>query len=216
VRVAHRDLKLENILLSGGRAVVGDFGLSRLLLVEASRASVSAMLGAVVGASDREPNHGTTTEALTTAPRSPAISSSISSSIDVTGQTGSLRYMAPEVWASETYSHKADVFSFAILAFELLSRERAYEAHLLTMEQVAQAVCRSGLRPTLPKRWPADLSELLARCWAQDADDRPDFAEIAVLLRQMKSRADSVPEGAPNELYAALAPPPILGCCAIS
>ena len=104
----------------------------------------------------------------------------------------------------------------SLIAFELLSRERAYEARLLTMEQVAKAVCRSGLRPTLPKRWPADLSELLARCWAQDADDRPDFAEITVLLRQMKSRADSVPEGAPNELYAALAPPPILGCCAIS
>ena len=36
--------------------------------------------------------------------------------------------MAPEVWAGGAYSHTADVFSFAILAFELLSRKRGRNA----------------------------------------------------------------------------------------
>lgn len=58
---------------------------------------------------------------------------------DVTGMTGSMRYMAPEVYGSENYTHKVDVFSFGILAYELLSRTRAYAENLLTMEQVGGA-----------------------------------------------------------------------------
>ena len=38
----------------------------------------------------------------------------------LTGQTGSLAYMAPEVYEKRQYNHKADVFSFGILAFEAL------------------------------------------------------------------------------------------------
>lgn len=56
---------------------------------------------------------------------------------------GSLRYMAPEMWNDEVYSHKVDVFSFAILAYELLSRKRAYDDNFMTMEGVARAVCYS-------------------------------------------------------------------------
>jgi len=42
--------------------------------------------------------------------------------IQLTGLTGSLLYMAPEVFRREKYNEKADIFSFAVIAFELLSR----------------------------------------------------------------------------------------------
>ena len=46
----------------------------------------------------------------------------------------------------------ADVFSYGILAWELLARKRAYAERLLTMDQVAAAVERSTtFRPPLPK-----------------------------------------------------------------
>ena len=38
---------------------------------------------------------------------------------DMTGETGSLRYMAPEVIMRKPYNHKADVFSFGIVAWEM-------------------------------------------------------------------------------------------------
>ncbi len=43
-------------------------------------------------------------------------------SFDLTGKTGSFMYMAPEVFDSEAYNEKADVFSFACIMSELFSR----------------------------------------------------------------------------------------------
>ena len=34
--------------------------------------------------------------------------------------------MAPEVYANEQYTHKVDVFSFGVLAYEMLAKKRAY------------------------------------------------------------------------------------------
>jgi len=203
VRVAHRDLKLENIMLSSGpsrpTAKVGDFGLSRLLVGDEFGRVSQALFS---------------TRSEPAEEASPERPSSVRSS-DPTGRTGSMRYMAPEMWKQEAYTHKVDVFSFAILAFEVLSRTRAYESHLLTMEQVAKAVCDSGLRPRLPKKWPRKLSQLLEACWAQDAKDRPEFAEISIQLAAMHEDADRIPEGQPNELLDALRYSSIASCCLV-
>jgi serine/threonine protein kinase len=43
-----------------------------------------------------------------------------------TGNTGSLRYMAPEVALSKPYSHKAEVFAFATLMWEMAAHERPF------------------------------------------------------------------------------------------
>jgi len=44
----------------------------------------------------------------------------------LTGMTGSLRYMAPEVALSARYNHKAEVFSFISLLFELLAHQKPF------------------------------------------------------------------------------------------
>ena len=38
----------------------------------------------------------------------------------MTGETGSYRYMAPEVFRHETYNEKVDVYAFAMIFYELL------------------------------------------------------------------------------------------------
>ncbi|XP_026393985.1 serine/threonine-protein kinase STY46-like [Papaver somniferum] len=101
----------------------------------------------------------------------------------MTAETGTYRWMAPEVIEHKPYDHKADVFSFAIVLWELLTGKLPYE--YLTPLQAAVGVVQKGLRPTIPKQTHPKLAELLEKCWQQDPSLRPDFSEIIDILRQI-------------------------------
>ncbi|KAK4261697.1 hypothetical protein QN277_004657 [Acacia crassicarpa] len=99
----------------------------------------------------------------------------------MTAETGTYRWMAPEIIEHKPYDQKADVFSFGITLWELLTRELPYS--YLTPLQAAVGVVQKGLRPTIPKSTHPRLSELLQRCWQQDPKDRPEFSEIIEILQ---------------------------------
>ncbi|XWS55131.1 hypothetical protein CRYUN_Cryun10bG0148500 [Craigia yunnanensis] len=101
----------------------------------------------------------------------------------MTAETGTYRWMAPEVIEHKPYDHKADVFSFGIVLWELLTGKLPYE--YLTPLQAAVGVVQKGLRPTIPKHTNLKLTELLERCWQQDPTIRPDFSEIIEILKQI-------------------------------
>ncbi|KAL1343176.1 hypothetical protein AAHE18_09G210400 [Arachis hypogaea] len=101
----------------------------------------------------------------------------------MTAETGTYRWMAPEVIEHKPYDHKADVFSFGIVLWELLTGKLPYE--YLTPLQAAIGVVQKGLRPTIPKNTHPNFVELLERSWQQDPTLRPDFAEIIEILQQL-------------------------------
>ncbi|KAL9275839.1 Serine/threonine-protein kinase STY46-like protein [Drosera capensis] len=101
----------------------------------------------------------------------------------MTSETGTYRWMAPEVIEHKPYDHKADVFSFGIVVWELLTGKLPYD--YLTPLQAAVAVVQKGLRPAVPKNTPPKLAELLERCWQQDPALRPDFSEILEILQKI-------------------------------
>ncbi|XP_020084027.1 serine/threonine-protein kinase STY46-like isoform X2 [Ananas comosus] len=98
----------------------------------------------------------------------------------MTAETGTYRWMAPEVIEHKFYDHKADVFSFGIVLWELLAGKLPYED--LTPLQAAVAVVQKGLRPTIPKDTHPKLAVLLEKCWQQDPALRPNFSDILEIL----------------------------------
>ncbi|KAJ0440190.1 putative dual-specificity kinase TKL-Pl-4 family [Helianthus annuus] len=111
----------------------------------------------------------------------------------MTAETGTYRWMAPEVIEHKPYDHKADVFSFAIVLWELLTGEVPYS--YLTPLQAAVGVVQQGLRPTIPKQTHPKLAELLECCWRHDPTLRPNFTEILDKLKHLAKEVGNGGEG---------------------
>jgi len=94
----------------------------------------------------------------------------------MSGETGSLRYMAPEVAEGLPYNHKADVYSFGIILWEMNAGKRPFGG--LGRDSFYEQVVYGGSRPLLSKKWPSDLNKLISECWSVDVSTRPTFGKI--------------------------------------
>eukprot|EP01042_Synura_sphagnicola_P000002 gene2-2_t len=101
----------------------------------------------------------------------------------MTGQIGTYHWMAPEVISGTMYTGKADVFSFSIIMWELLTRQTPYNG--MNPVQIVAAVCNASLRPTLPPDGPPALNALIEECWSKDPSKRPAFQAILPRLAQI-------------------------------
>jgi serine/threonine protein kinase len=105
---------------------------------------------------------------------------------EMTGYTGSLRYMAPEVVQRRPYSEKADVYSFGILLWQLAKDRTPFKG--LGRDEFVQRVVIGGERPKLDKAWPAAFSSLLKACWDHDPMQRPAFNRILLDLAALSQQ----------------------------
>jgi len=91
-----------------------------------------------------------------------------------TKAVGTPMYMAPEILGGEKYALSSDVYSYAFVLWEMVTREVPYGK--LTPWEITKGVCEEGLRPEIPEECP--FQELIAVCWSSDASKRPTFTKI--------------------------------------
>ncbi|KAI9032135.1 hypothetical protein DFJ74DRAFT_324043 [Hyaloraphidium curvatum] len=154
--ILHGDLKSLNVLVDGMRAVITDFGLSRVR-VEVSKST------------NRTGN----------------------------GMQGTPGFVAPEMLAGETLKPPADVYAYAMLCYEVVSKGKypfddlnnvaavcppaladRSQCSSANRSQIVYKVAIEKIRPTRPAGVPDAMWALMERCWDQDPACRPDFVEI--------------------------------------
>ena len=104
---------------------------------------------------------------------------------ELTGETGTYIYMAPEVIKSQNYDSRADVYSFGVLLCELVTCTEPFQPHNSTGIQIATAVADKGFRPKVPDDVHAGMRAIIEMCWQQDVENRPQFPAGVESLEHM-------------------------------
>ncbi|XP_020226031.1 dual specificity protein kinase zakA [Cajanus cajan] len=99
---------------------------------------------------------------------------------DMTGETGTLGYMAPEVLNGNPYNRKCDVYSFGICLWEIYCCDMPYPD--LSFSEITSAVVRQNLRPEIPRCCPSSLANVMKKCWDASPDKRPEMDEVVSML----------------------------------
>mmetsp|Transcript_18314 Transcript_18314/g.34792 ORF Transcript_18314/g.34792 Transcript_18314/m.34792 type:complete len:165 (+) Transcript_18314:112-606(+) len=114
--------------------------------------------------------------------------------------TGSVRYMAPEVFKGELYNEKCDVYSFTVLLWEMLTCKRPYSKVAVDYDKFVKRVLVIGDRPSLPRAWSKRLREDLFKFgWHTDVSKRLGIRKVENILRNLNG-LEVCPEGAGHQL----------------
>ncbi|CAD7696214.1 unnamed protein product [Ostreobium quekettii] len=113
---------------------------------------------------------------------------------------GTPHWMAPELLRSEHIDEKADIFSYGVILWEILTGELPWEG--MNPMQVVAAVGFNNRSLPVPTAGDPFLINMFQRCCAWEPSDRPTFHEILAELDLHYSRGVTAP---PGELRTAVA-----------
>jgi eukaryotic-like serine/threonine-protein kinase len=99
---------------------------------------------------------------------------------------GTPAYMAPEQLRGEPISHRVDIFSYGVSAYELLTNQKPFPGDT-PGEILAKQLDRSGFVPPrqLNSDLPADLEKVILRCLERDPERRYPF--IGMMVRELQA-----------------------------
>merc|ERR1712176_509751 len=101
----------------------------------------------------------------------------------MSGKVGTLRYMAVEVACHQPYNVSADVFSWAMVCYEIFSLVKPFADWTRDMHQ--EMACNRGMRPQMKELIgkyqqpiPTRMQKILDVCWHQKPSQRPTMLAV--------------------------------------
>eukprot|EP00291_Cryptomonas_curvata_P020353 CAMPEP_0172178234 /NCGR_PEP_ID=MMETSP1050-20130122/15906_1 /TAXON_ID=233186 /ORGANISM="Cryptomonas curvata, Strain CCAP979/52" /LENGTH=149 /DNA_ID=CAMNT_0012850897 /DNA_START=318 /DNA_END=767 /DNA_ORIENTATION=- len=148
----------------------------------------------------------------------------------MTGLTGTLRYMAPEVMITEEYNEKVDIYSFALVVWFMCTGIRPLGDVMVTApsesvrvescplpsriaeskfhgEKLATALL-AGCRPPLDQITLPGMAALLSQSWTASPGERPAAEE---LIRELEALRPALLQKRPPAILKC----PRSVCCAL-
>ena len=118
---------------------------------------------------------------------------------------GTQIYMAVEILINNRYNLKADVYSWSMVFWEMLTLRKPFPWY--TMEEHRQYVCKEGNRPTLDDEdlqdadvvIPESLQELMEAAWVGNVSERLSMAAVCQKLQEILPNLEKGIEEAKKE-----------------
>lgn len=102
---------------------------------------------------------------------------------------GTNRWMAPEILCTQTYDEKVDVYSYAMVLYELTCRKVPFQGtEACDIKQLVLAGARPDLAD-MSSECPSNMRELIDVCWAGKPRRRPTFEDIVETMRNMSNQS---------------------------
>ena len=102
----------------------------------------------------------------------------------MTGYTGTVIYMAPEVALRQPYTEKVDIYSFGIILWQMTSGQVPFAG--MYQDEFMAKVVKEHHRPKIREDLPKQLIHLIECCWDNDPQRRPSSSELVEVLEALR------------------------------
>jgi hypothetical protein len=95
-----------------------------------------------------------------------------------------VRWMPPEAILRRRWSEKSDVWAFAVTVWEMFTHGLVPYTFIFSDSEVGQRVAGGHRleRPMTPTECPPGVFSVMLKCWEEEAEARPTFAELKSII----------------------------------
>ncbi|KAF7456397.1 TKL protein kinase [Cryptosporidium felis] len=99
------------------------------------------------------------------------------------GCVGTHHWMAPEILRGEGFTKSADVYSFGIILWEMITKKIPHED--LNVNHIIASVGYGSKRPIIPENIPSAIKIVIQKTWDKNVGKRPSFKQLTSVFEKL-------------------------------